>query len=149
MRFLNAAASNQRSGEMMTTHQDVEIGKRTCDSLRVHARTIAVDLQIKMNSVVLGRRDNGIGDLSSLASLCCGMSQLGAVVRKAVALAAAPVPQNLIALSRLIDDAIGSAMDYAACALEPSKGAPRGIAARASMSIDRLLAFTGDATPAC
>jgi hypothetical protein len=130
---------------MMPTQQNVEIGKRTCDSLRLHARTIAANLRAEMKNVVLGRRDNSIGDLSRLATLCCGLSQFGAVVRKAIALAAQPVPQDLVALCRLTDDAIGPAMDYAACALEPGKRPPADIAARASMSVETLLAFTGQA----
>jgi hypothetical protein len=129
--------------KMMPTQQNAKIGKRTCDSLRLHAGTIAAKLQKEMKNVVLGRRDNGIGDLSRLAALCCGLSQLGSVVRKAIAFAAPPVPEDLVALSRLIGDAVGPAMDYAAFALEPGKEAPGEIAARASMSIERLLAFAG------
>jgi hypothetical protein len=129
----------------MPTRQDVNIGQSTVDSLRKHATTIGAKLRSEMKNVVLGRRDNAIGDLSRLASHCCGLSQLGAVVRKAIALAAPAAPPDLVALSMLIDDAVGPVMDYAAFALEPGKNASGDVAPRASMSIERLLAFTAPA----
>jgi len=125
---------------MVPAKNDVQIVERACDSLCLHARSIAARLKTEMRDIA-----SGTGDLNRLASLCCNLSQLDAVVRKAIQLGASSAPQQLVELSMLIEESIGPVTDYAIREMETEAWMPRPLAADATVRIEKLLAFTAGA----
>jgi hypothetical protein len=127
---------------MMPTYKDVQIGQRTCDSLRAHAHSVAMELYAEMNGTVAGSAKRRASDPTPLVSLYCSLTQLAAVVRRAIELGAAPVPPPLVELSRLIEGSLGPVMNCAICELDPDPQILSERAASASVSVRRLLEFT-------
>lgn len=127
---------------MMPTYKDVQIGQRTCDSLRAHAHALATALYAEMNQTAARGSKRSWGDPSRLLSLCCSLTQLQAVVRKAIELGAVPVPTALVELANAIERSLGPVMDCAICEIDPDPMICPERAASASESIQRLLDLT-------
>jgi hypothetical protein len=101
-----------------------------------------MELYAEMNGTASGGAKRRATDPTRLVSLYCSLTQLEAVVRRAIELGAAPVPPSLVELSRLIEGSLGPVMDCAICDLDPDPQILPERAASASVSIQRLLEFT-------
>jgi len=132
---------------MTPSSEFVEIGNRTRESLRLHARDIATKLRSNMAQLVPGRWDNDVAALGRLVSLCGNLDQLHAVVGTTLQWHPPPLPDDLVELHRRIGDCIGPVTDFAMCALEPRLCGVWRDAALGPAKVEELLALVDPAEP--